>query len=76
MQPIGLREFMDRLFLVMSTQLTEPIDRNDLLIAELPLVPIIARSLKTTLSLRMVDEADKHIQLNQLSFHSKTILLV
>lgn len=76
MQPIGMHEFMNRLFLKVSLEMSKPVHRNNLLIADFPAVRIGAGALKTVLPLRIVHGADKHIKLNQLSIHSKTILLV
>ena len=56
--------------------MTEPINCNDLLISDSPGVGIVAGALKTSGAPRIVHGADKHIELNEWSVHSMTILLV
>ena len=76
MEPMGLDQLVERLFLKPLVEMPKPIYRDDLLIADFARVRIVAGTLKTSLALRLVHRADKHLELNQLSIHSQTILLV
>ena len=76
MQPIALHEFMNRLFLKALVQMSEPIDRNQLLVADVSSLRIVTQALKTGSAPRIVHGADKHLELNQLNVHRKTILPV
>ena len=76
MEPIALHEFMDRLFLKPTVQMPKPIERNQFLIGAPTGIGIVAEALKTVMTPRIVHGADKHIKLNELNVHRKTILPV
>jgi hypothetical protein len=76
MQPRALHEFVDCFFLPALVEMPKPIDRNQLLVGDVALMGIVTQALKTGGAPRMVHGADKHVELNKLMIHSKTILLV
>jgi hypothetical protein len=72
--PILDDQIVDRFFLKPSLEMTKQIDRHNFLIGKLGL-GVIAQALKTSGGLRIVKQADKQIELNELIFHCKKMVL-